>query len=104
MLSVQPYKCILKRDGRALRVADSRADCSERAAIVAHAYLGAFPHEEVIAILLSGAPEVIGIVKVAQGGLHGCAVTPADVLVTRSAPGSETNRTWSSLREAGVMS
>lgn len=79
MIRVQPYKCVLKKDGRVLHVAESTVSSPDQAASIARAYLAPFPHEEVIAILLSGTGAVTGIIKIGQGGLHACALTPADV-------------------------
>lgn len=81
MISVTQYRVTLKKD-RVLRVAD--VDCSsfERARRIVSAYYmrEVLPHEEVIAVGLNGRNEVLGIVRVSQGGAHGAALTPVDVL------------------------
>lgn len=79
MYKVQKYRPALVRAG-VLRVAESKADCYENARAIFFALLANIPHEEVHLLLLNGRSEVIGTVKVAQGGLHGCALTAVDVL------------------------
>lgn len=78
--TIQPKKCRLVNDGRKLKLPAVKAEHSEQGAAIAQAMLDALPHEEIIAILLNGANAVIGVVKIGQGGLHGCSLTPADVL------------------------
>jgi len=79
MYKVQKYRPALVKDG-ILRVSDKSADCFENARAIFFALLANLPHEEVHLILLNGRSEVIGTVKIAQGGLHGCALTARDVL------------------------
>ncbi len=42
--------------------------------------LATLPHEEVWLLTLDGRNGLLGAARVAQGGLHGCALTPRDVL------------------------
>lgn len=79
---VQTYECRLKKAG-VLRVADVAADVQLRSAEllarVAQPLVRDLPHEQVWAILLSGQLTLIGAVRVGEGGMHGCALRPADV-------------------------
>lgn len=79
MYKVQKYRPALVKAG-ILRVSDRVADCFENARGIFFALLANLPHEEVHLLLLNGRSEVIGTVKVGQGGLHGCALTAVDVL------------------------
>jgi DNA repair protein RadC len=79
MYKVQKYRPRLVKDG-VLRVSDRSADSYENARGIFFALLANLPHEEVHLLLLNGRAEVIGTVKVGQGGLHGCALTARDVL------------------------
>ncbi len=79
MYKVQKYRPALVKDG-ILRVSDKTADSFENAREIFFALLARLPHEEVHLLLLNGRSEVIGTVKIGQGGLHGCALTARDVL------------------------
>lgn len=89
VLKIQKYRCTLRRDG-VLRVADSACSSQSQAERIAFAWFDERrpPHEELIAILLSGANQVLGIVVVSQGGAHGCAITPCDVFRPALAAGA----------------
>src|SRR5512138_2635498 len=79
MVKIQKYRPALVKAG-VLKVSDTTADCFERARDIFFSLLANLPHEEVHLLLLNGCSEVIGTVKVAQGGMHGCALTARDVL------------------------
>jgi DNA repair protein RadC len=79
MYKVQKYRPALVKAG-ILTVSDRSADSYENARDIFFALLAKLPHEEVHLLLLNGRSEVIGTVKVAQGGMHGCALTARDVL------------------------
>lgn len=55
---------------------------SEQASSIAHHLIGDRPVEHLIAILVDGRGHVTGVCTLAQGGLHGCAVTARDILRT----------------------
>ncbi len=46
----------------------------------AHPRLSTLEHEEVWLLTLDGRNGLLGAIRIAQGGLHGCALTPRDVL------------------------
>lgn len=79
---IQKYECRLRRSG-VLRVADIgghvAACSSEAAASVGHALCKNLPHEQVWLILLDGKNGILGVVRLGEGGLHGCALRPSDV-------------------------
>lgn len=52
----------------------------ESVAAWAHPRLAGLEHEEVWLLLLDGANGLKFVARIAQGGLHGCALTPRDVL------------------------
>jgi len=87
MYKVQKYRPALVKAG-ILTVSDKTADCFENARAIFFALLAKLPHEEVHLILLNGRSEVIGTVKIGQGGLHGCALTARDVLCPAVAGGA----------------
>lgn len=72
------YKCRLVRDG-AVTVKHLIADSAEASAEILSECLRGLPHEEMRVLLLNGKAEVIGVVTVAQGGSHSCAVSAADI-------------------------
>lgn len=76
---IQTYKPRLVKAG-VLNVAERKADCFESAREILFCLLANLPHEEVHLILLNGQSDVIGTVRVSQGGMHGCALTARDVL------------------------
>lgn len=51
----------------------------DAAAALLHTLTDDAPSERVVVIYLGGGNEVLGAEVVAQGGLHGCALTPRDV-------------------------
>lgn len=79
MYKIQTYKPRLVKAG-VIRVSERKADCYEAAREVLFALLANLPHEEVHLVLLNGRSDIIGTVKIAQGGMHGCALTARDVL------------------------
>jgi DNA repair protein RadC len=54
--------------------------CFESVAAWARPRLAALEHEEVWLLVLDGRNGLKSVTRVAQGGLHGCALTPRDVL------------------------
>lgn len=79
MYKIQKFRVALVKDGRA-SVAEYRAGSVESAISLFRPVLGALPHEEVWIALLSARHDVLGLVKVGQGGMHGCGLKPSDVL------------------------
>lgn len=53
---------------------------ADRLAAAAHAAMRGLPHEQVWAFFLNGRNDLIGATRLGEGGLHGCALTPLDVL------------------------
>ena len=79
---IQRFKCRLVRDGRAQPLPLDRVECTQDAARVLRVIMRPeeLPHEELHAIWLNGRNRIIGHGRISQGGVHGAAVTPADVL------------------------
>lgn len=79
---VQPQRCKLVRDGAAFPSPVQSVACFESAAAFFRAYYDreALPHERVVAVFVNGRNEIVGMARVAEGGLHGCALTALDVL------------------------
>lgn len=79
---VQPQRCKLVRDGAAFSSPVQFVSSFEAAAqfFIAYYRREALPNERVVAALLSGRNELIGFARVAEGGLHGAAVTASDIL------------------------
>ena len=65
---------------RSLRFAVDAIRNVEDLAKVAKMELGNIPHEELIAIGISGAGIPLGVVRVSQGGLHSSAATAQDII------------------------
>lgn len=80
MHKITQYRVTLKRE-RVLQVSDVMVGSFDAAVRVLRRYYDRanLPHEELIAIGVNGRNEIVGIVKVAQGGSHGCAVCPSDI-------------------------
>lgn len=82
MKTIQTYECRL-RASRVLRLADVAGEthvrCAEALARVGHALIRNVPHEQVWLILLGGALDIRGAVRLSEGGLHGTALRPSDV-------------------------
>jgi DNA repair protein RadC len=78
-LKIQLFKVRLVKE-RVLRFPVTRIGSSEDLVKIARSELGHLPHEEIIAIGLSGKNEPVGVVKISQGGIGGAAMTPADVI------------------------
>lgn len=79
---IQTYVCRLQKD-RVLRVSDVGGTVvydAEAAARIGHALTRKVPHEQVWAVLLSNKHEIWGVVRLGEGGVHGCALKPSDVL------------------------
>lgn len=74
------YRCRLVKDGRALQVEANIVDCAESAARLFRPVFRDLPHEEVWIALLNARNSVMGLVRAGQGGLHGCALKPCDIL------------------------
>ena len=83
MLRIADGACDLTSDG-----APVLTDAS-RAVKVAMSLFADLPHEQVWCVLVNGRNALLGAVRIAEGGLHGCAMTPGDVLrpvLLRGAP------------------
>lgn len=82
-MSIQMYECRLKKAG-VLRVSDVSAGDSAMSAQdvgrIGSALVRGVPHEQVWLLLLNGKNLLQGAIRLAEGGLHGAALTPADVL------------------------
>lgn len=75
MLRIADSACEVVSPGGGVMAVDARGT----ARIMMPLFRG-LPHEQVWCLLLSGRNSVSGAVRVAEGGLHGCALQPADVL------------------------
>lgn len=80
--SIPQKRCKLVADGAPFKSPVLTASCFEDAAAFFRAYYDreALPHERMVALLVNGRDEIMALVKVSEGGLHGGAVLPADVL------------------------
>lgn len=76
---IQKYRCALVKDGRVQTAERFEVKCSESALALFRPVFAGLPHEEVWMAMLNAKNDVLGLVRVGQGGLHGCALTPADV-------------------------
>lgn len=80
---IQTYECRLRRSG-VLRLSDVGnvlyVHASEQLAKVGQALTRDLPHEQLWIVFLSGKNEIRGALRVSEGGLHGCALRPADIL------------------------
>jgi len=76
---LQLYKVRLVKE-RTLKFAVTEVSSAEDLAKIARSELGHLPHEEVIAIGLGGRNNIVGVVKVSQGGLGGAAMMPGEVI------------------------
>lgn len=90
-MKIQQYQVKLVRH-KTINVSESIcADSNAAARIAVDWYKKRAPATEImIALLLNVRNGVIGIVEVSIGGLHGCAITPADILrpaIIACAPG-----------------
>jgi DNA repair protein RadC len=77
---VQKYRVRLVKDGAARVVARPSIAGASSAVEVFRAVLSGLPHEEVWLALTNARLDVTGLVRVSQGGLHGAALKPSDVL------------------------
>jgi DNA repair protein RadC len=75
---VPRYKLSLVKEGTAHYAARS-VNHSENAAKVIGAMLQTEPVENFVALYLDGRNRIMGSEVVSRGGLHGCAITPAEV-------------------------
>lgn len=85
---VQRYKVQLVKDGRAALLATKRIPCADDAEKLFYPVFAGLPHEEVWMALCDAKNEVLGLVRVGQGGMHGCALKPSDVLRPAIAAGA----------------
>lgn len=76
---ISQYKVRLVKSG-SRRYAVDRISSSLDLLAIARMEFKDLPHEEVIVIGLSGTNQPLGVVRVAQGGIHGAALIPGDVL------------------------
>lgn len=81
--SIQRYEVRLRKAG-VLRLADvggfTRISCADTAAAVGHALMKNVPHEQVWIVMMNGSNDLQGCVRVGEGGMHGCALRPSDIL------------------------
>lgn len=77
---VQKYKVRLVKDGATRVVPHERVHGSQAAVDVFRSVMRRLPHEEVWVAFLNARNVVTGLVRVGQGGMHACALKPADVL------------------------
>lgn len=76
---IQLFKVKLVKD-RSVRLAIDRISNQADLVRVATMELAALPHEEVLAIGIGGANNIIGVVRVSVGGIQNAAITAQDVL------------------------
>ncbi len=80
---IQMYECRLRRSG-VLRVSDVAGErsigCAEALARAGHALTRGVPHEQLWVLLLNARNGLEGAIRVSEGGLHGTAVKPSDIL------------------------
>lgn len=80
---IQTYVCRLKRD-RVWKVSDVGGVVfvinAHQLARVGHALTVDVPHEQVWCVMVDAKHGFSGAIKVSEGGLHGCALKPSDVL------------------------
>ena len=77
---VQKYKVRLVKDGAVRVLPAPRVSGSAFAYSVFRSIMKGLPHEEVWACFANARNDITGLVRIAQGGMHGAAMTPADVL------------------------
>jgi DNA repair protein RadC len=81
--TIQTYVCRLQPDA-VLRVSNvdftRTVRCAESLARIGTALTRGVPHEQVWCVMLDAKNELIGVIRLAEGGLHGCALRPSDVL------------------------
>jgi DNA repair protein RadC len=87
---IQPVRCKLVRDGVAISSPVESVSSGEAAIEFFRAYYRreALPNERVLALLLNNRNQIIGLARVSEGGIHGAALTPADVLRPAIAAGA----------------
>lgn len=82
-MAIQMYECRLKKAGL-LHVSDvsegERCMSAADAARIGTALTQHVAHEQVWALILTGKNTLLGVVRLAEGGLHGAALSPVDVL------------------------
>jgi DNA repair protein RadC len=82
MYTIPQKRCKLVSDGAKVRSPINAIQCSADAITFFRAYFEreSLPHERFLCALVNGRNEIMALVRVSEGGLHGCAVLPADVL------------------------
>ena len=78
--TVQRYVCRLVKDGRAQRVTRDYVPGTESAVALFEPLFLGLAHEEIWIATCNAANRIQGLVRVSQGGLHGAAIRPVDVL------------------------
>jgi DNA repair protein RadC len=76
---IQLFKVRLVKE-RTLKFPVDSIRGAEDLAKIARSEMAHLPHEEIIAIGLSGKNSPLGIVKISQGGISGAAMSPSDVM------------------------
>jgi len=79
MYRIPIYECQLVQCGEQVHSVD-RVDCFEQATRIIHGMTKHSPCERIIVVYLNGANGLMGAEQVSQGGLHGCAIMPRDVV------------------------
>lgn len=77
---IKRYKCQLVADGHLPIASNVRVEEAREAARIFSVSLANLPHEEIHALFVNGRGRPVGLVKISQGGLHGCAMTARDLL------------------------
>lgn len=77
---IQKYKVRLVKDGAERRVTRTVLPNDDAAAALFEPLFIGLPHEEIWIAVCNAANVVQGLVRVSQGGLHGAALRPVDVL------------------------
>jgi DNA repair protein RadC len=69
-----------------LRVTRVRSETAEESPVLSQAvarelcsFMTDLPHEEMWILMADGTARLIGMVRISQGGIAGCAVTPCDI-------------------------
>ncbi len=77
---IQKYRVRLVKDGAVRVLPFDTMHGSTAAAAVFRSVMAGLPHEEVWVALLNAKNDIMGLVRVSQGGMHGAALKPSDVL------------------------
>lgn len=90
MYTIPVQRCKLVADGARVRAPVEAINCAEDAIRLFRDYFEreSLPHERVMAALVNGSNKIMALIRVSEGGLHGCALTAKDVLRPAIAAGA----------------